>query len=43
MEICSDWFDENYYQDCFNLGLVKNLKVLVKVITAWSLTKKKSN
>lgn len=23
-EICSDWFDENYYQDCFNLGLVKN-------------------
>ena len=23
-EICSDWFDENYYQDCYNLGLIKN-------------------
>ena len=23
-EICSDWFDENYYQDCFKLGLIKN-------------------
>ena len=23
-EICSDWFDENYYQYCYNLGLIKN-------------------
>ena len=23
-EICSDWFDENYYQDCYNSGLIKN-------------------
>jgi formylglycine-generating enzyme required for sulfatase activity len=23
-EICSDWFDENYYQDCYKLGLIKN-------------------
>ena len=23
-EICSDWFDENYYKDCYNLGSIKN-------------------
>ncbi len=23
-EICSDWFDENYYEECHNFGLVKN-------------------
>ena len=23
-EICSDWFDENYYQDCYNLGSINN-------------------